>query len=197
MWGIHEPSTSLLTSVIGLTYAGAATADPPKIKGSYAAVGNLACLIAPEGFNANLQAINPAAAYSSTADTEGVYYYDGNGNGTSSGTNVSINPPPTPGFDPDASSNTFASTFTYTVNSDGTFTQTSTDTHGTVLTGPRKGQTFTVDLVQGTGLIGKDARSLTDATTRPHVETITYSNGNAFTRICYRQRVLIKMDDGE
>jgi hypothetical protein len=185
-------------AAIGLTCAGAATADhPPRIKGNYAVVGNLACLISPGGFNPTLQAINPASSYSSTSDIEGVSYYDGNGNGTSSGTNMTITPPPTLGFIPDASSSTFAGTFTYTVNTDGTFTTTSTDTHGTILTGPRAGQTFTVDLIQGTGLIGKDARSLTLATTTPNVETITYSNGNAFTRICYRQRVLIKMDDGE
>jgi len=184
-------------AAIGLTYAGAATADPPKIKGNYAAVGNLACLVAPGGFNASLVANNPAAAYLSTSNTEGIYYYDGNGHGTSSGTNVTVTPPPTPGFNPDASSSTFASTFTYTVNSDGTFTQTSTDTHGTILTGTRAGQTFTIDFVQGTGLIGRGAHSLTDATTTPYVETITYSNGNAFTRICYRQRSLTKIDDGE
>ena len=184
-------------AAIGLTYAGAASADPPRIKGNYAVVGNLACLISPGGFTANLVAINPGFAYSSTSDIEGVSYYDGNGHGTSSGTNVTINPPPTPGFNPEVGSDTFAGTFTYTVNSDGTFTQTSTDTHGTILTGTRSGHTFTIDLSQGTGLIGKDARSLTLATTAPYMETITYSNGNAFTRICYRQRALIKMDDGE
>jgi hypothetical protein len=184
-------------AAIGLTYAGAAAADPPGIKGNYAVVGNLACLISPGGFNGKLQANNMDSSYSSTSNIEGVSYYDGKGHGTTSGTNVTITPPPTPGFIPDASSSTFAATFTYTVNSDGTFTQTSTDTHGRVLTGPRAGQTFTVDISQGTGLIGRDARSLTLATTTPYVETITYSNADTFKRICYRQRVLIKMDDGE
>jgi len=186
-------------AAIGLTYAGAATADDqyPKIKGNYAGVGNTFCLVAPGGFNASLVAINPAAAYSTTSNTEGIWYYDGNGHGTSSGTNVFVDPPPTPGFNPGAGSNTFASTFTYTVNSDGTFTQTSTDTHGTFLTGTRAGQTFTIDFIQGTGLIGRDAHSLTDATTTPYVETQTFSNGNVHTRICYRQRVMVKIDDGQ
>jgi hypothetical protein len=45
-----------------------------------------------------------------------------------------------------------------------------------------------------TGLISKDGNTLTLASVVPAVETVTFSNGDVWPRICHRSRVLIKID---
>jgi len=209
--------------VIGLAYAVVAAAGPPPfppptIHGTYAVVGSLACLNAPgfspgsstnptpgvplpnSGFNANFDPIYPDSSFANIADIEGVFTFDGHGNGTRSGTNVSMTPRPTPGpagnypaFGPSMSSNTFTGSFTYVVNSDGTFTFVTSDTTGTFLTGGRTGQTFSVNVIEGTGMIGEGGLTLTLATITPTVETIVFSNGDAWPRVCHRQRTLTKI----
>ena len=67
----------------------------------------------------------------------------------------------------------------------------------TFLTGGRAGQTATIDKVSLIGLIGAGAKVLTAATVAPIVETVTYSNGDAWPRICHRSRVLVKMLSGD
>src|SRR2546428_519995 len=64
---------------------------------------------------------------------------------------------------------------------------------GTFLTGPRTGQTFTIDNPPLTGLIGKDKKMLTLASVEPTIEIQTHSNGDVWPRICHRSRVLIKL----
>jgi hypothetical protein len=67
---------------------------------------------------------------------------------------------------------------------------------GTVLSGPRKGQTFTIEgLPPATGVISANGRTLTTSILTPAVETITYSNGQVFNRICARSRVYTKLDN--
>jgi hypothetical protein len=81
------------------------------------------------------------------------------------------------------------------VNSDDTFTVTlAAPQTGTFLTGPRTGQTFSVNTIPLTGLISKDGNTLTLASVVPTVEIISYSDGDIWPRICHRSRVLIKMD---
>jgi hypothetical protein len=108
---------------------------------------------------------------------------------------MAITVPPTIGFLPAGSSSEDGGSFTYTV-ADDTFTaETVTDT-GTVLTGPRAGQTFKVEGGKTvTGLISANRHTLTHATLIPGVETITYSNGDVEHRICHRSRVYIKLDN--
>jgi hypothetical protein len=66
----------------------------------------------------------------------------------------------------------------------------------TVLSGPRKGQTFTIEgIPPATGLISVHGRTLTTSILTPGVETITYSNGDNIHRICERSRVYIKLDN--
>jgi hypothetical protein len=99
-----------------------ASADSPRLKGSYAFTGTAACLVAPggvpgtaplnnptpgvalpnSGFKPNLQPNDSGPGLSSNAYThsfsvEGVRTFDGNGNGTVSGTVVGITGRPTPG----------------------------------------------------------------------------------------------------
>jgi hypothetical protein len=45
-----------------------------------------------------------------------------------------------------------------------------------------------------TGPISADGRTLVTSVLTPEVEIITYSNGDGERRICWRSRVLIKLD---
>jgi hypothetical protein len=46
-----------------------------------------------------------------------------------------------------------------------------------------------------TGLISADGRNLTSSILTAALETLTYSNGDVEHRICYLQRVYIKLDN--
>jgi hypothetical protein len=206
-------------SAIGFVSAGAADAASPKqLKGEYAFSGSFSCLFAPgsdpgpgnptpgtplpnSGFNAKLQPLVNATAVSISGVSEGIVVFNSDGTGTLKGTNVSITERPTPGptgypsFPASASSNAHSAPFTYVINSDDTFdVQLSGPSTGTFLTGPRAGQTFSVDAAPRTGLISKDGNTLTMASVVPTVETIAYSNGDVWPRICVRSSVLVKMD---
>ena len=161
------------------------------------------------GFDGNLRPnpISPPAPtgtftdFTSSDDVEGIAIFNGDGTGTVTGTSVSIAHRPTPGpigypnFARGASSSTFQASFTYTVNSDDTFDrQLAGPLTGTVLTGGRAGQTFSINTIPLTGLISKDGKTLTIASIVPTVETVTYSTSEIWPRICHRSRVLIKMD---
>ena len=205
--------------VIGLAYTGSAdAASPKKLKGAYAFTGSASCLFAPgsdpgpgnptpgvalpnSGFNANLQPLVNATAFSSSFSVEGIRIFNANGTGTVTGTSLNTTERPTPGptgypnFPSGASSSTFSASFTYTVNSDDTFdVQLAGPLTGTFLTGPRTGQTFSIDTILLTGLISKDGNTLTLASVVPTVETITFSNGEVWPRICHRSRIHVKMD---
>jgi hypothetical protein len=207
-------------SLLGLMYAGSALADTPQLKGDYAFTGSATCLFAPgssttpsnptpgvalsnSGFDPQLRPID-GHVFSSSSDVEGIHAFNGDGTGSVRGTSVFVTVPPTPGptyphFVPDAGSVSFSFSFTYTVNNDGTFsTQMVPGTYlETFLTGGRAGQTASVDqLANATGLIGKDAKTLTLSIIQPQVEVVSYSNGDVWPRICHRSRVLAKIGDG-
>jgi hypothetical protein len=153
------------------------------------------------GFNASLQPLVGGTAFSSSFSVEGVTVFNGDGTGTFQGTSVNTTERPTPGptgyptFGPSASSNTFEGSFTYVVNPDDTFeTKMVGPLTGKFLTGPRTGQTTSVDRPPMLGLINKNGDTLTVAHVVPEVETVIFSNGDVWPRICHRSRVLIKMD---
>jgi hypothetical protein len=204
---------------IGFAYGGGAdAASPKKLKGEYAFTGSGSCLIAPgsdpgpgnptpgvalpnSGFNAKLQPLVHATAFSTSDSVEGVRIFNADGTGTVKGTTISMSERPTPGptgypsFPTAATSNTFSASFTYKVNSDDTFeVALAGPLTGTILTGPRTGQTFTIDTIPLMGLINKNGDTLTVASVVPTVETVTFSNGDVWPRICHRSRVLTKMD---
>ena len=65
-----------------------------------------------------------------------------------------------------------------------------------VLTGPRAGQTATIDAIPPViGMISQDGKTLIAAHVTPAVETHTYSNGDVDPMICHRSRVFIKLND--
>lgn len=215
---------ALITSIsavcaVGLvSWGGSEAASPKKLKGEYAFTGTASCLFAPgsdpgpgnptpgkalpnAGFNANQQPLVNATAFVTSFSVEGVTVFNGDGTGTFKGTSVSITERPTPGptgypsFPASASSNTFEASFSYVINADDTFdTQLVGLLTGTFLSGPRTGQTTSVDRPPMTGLISKDGNTLTLASVVPAVETVTFSNGDVWPRICHRSRVLIKID---
>jgi hypothetical protein len=165
---------------------------------NYPFTGTTACLVSPGGFNpATLQALNSQFAFSTSSSTLGIQTFHGDGTGTVTATDVSITVPPTPGFVPSAASDTASYSFTYTIKSNGGFTVDLVPGSfgGNVTTGPRAGQTFTVNLPQLAGFVGVPSinpATLILASLQPTVETITYSNGDTFPRICHRSRVLIQ-----
>lgn len=65
--------------------------------------------------------------------------------------------------------------------------------HGHFLTGPRAGQTYTIDQITVEGLISNDNKSLVIASVEPLVETQQFSTSEVRYRICHRSRSLIWM----
>ena len=157
------------------------------------------------GFNSRLQpndAGPTSGAFSHSFSVEGTRTFNGDGTGTVTGTTVNITVRPTPGpngfphFPPSASSANFNFSFTYTVNADRTWTATMVPGSyaETFLTGPRTGQTATVDAIPPvSGMISEDGKTLIAAHLTPVVETHTFSNGDVEPQICHRSRVFIRL----
>jgi hypothetical protein len=221
------------SAVLTLTWAAAATADAPMLKGSYGFTGTAACLEAPghvgdpngpplpnptpgvalanSGFQPNLRPNDAVPgsftdAFTNSYAVEGIRMFNGDGTGTVKGTSVGITVRPTPGpggfphFPPAAGSSDFSFSFTYTVSEDGTWTSAMVPGSYTenVLTGPRAGETATIDAIPPvTGMISRDGKTLIAAHLAPVVETHSYSNGDVEPQICHRSRVFIKLDGGD
>lgn len=215
-------------SIIAATWVAPATADSPNLKGAYGFTGTAVCLVAPggatnptpfvalpnSGFNSKLQPNDSviagviSTAFTVSFSVEGIRTFNGDGTGTVNGTSVAIVGRPTPGpdgyphFAPHAESDKFSFSFTYTVNGDGSWTATMVPGSytETVLTGPRTGQTATVDAIPPiTGLISGDGKTLIAAhitATTATVETKTFSNGDIEPAICHRSRVFINLPNG-
>jgi hypothetical protein len=158
------------------------------------------------GFNSSLQAKDVAGAFSRSFSVEGIRTFNGNGTGTVKGTAVGISVRPTPGpngfphFPPSAGSADFSFSFTYTVDGNGGWTATMVPGSytETFITGPRAGQTGTVDAIPPvTGMISQDGKTLIAAHVAPAVETRTFSNGDVDPEICHRSRVFIKLQNGD
>ena len=185
----------------------------PQLKGQYGFTGAAHCIHSPIGFTALGEALcgdtgqpisfqpNPSnprnscpGVFTLTNSVEGVRTFNGNGTGTGEGRNVSLNVPPNTGF-LGASADEFSFSFTYTVDGEGGFTATTVPgsfiSH--ILTGPRAGQTLTVDQIKLEGLISNDKKTLVIASTEPLVEKQQFSNGDVRYRICHRSRTLIWM----
>jgi hypothetical protein len=208
---------TLICSVLLIAFmcAGTAIADSPELKGEYVQAGTTGCLNAPgsnpttSGFDSNLVPYDVEHAFSVSFNVQGIWTFHGDGTGTIMdhhgpswtimATTVSIgHPPQFPSFKPGASSNKYSASFAYTVQNDGTFTAQISGLSGTFLTGGRTGQTFTVDAIGVTGLIGANAKTLTFGSVQPAVETMRFSNGDVFPRICHRAHVLVKLSgDGD
>jgi hypothetical protein len=128
---------------------------------------------------------------------EGVRTFNGDGTGTVTANSMTIT---IPAATPSAGASSFTSSFKYTTGDDtwaiaggGTLT-------GTVTSGSRAGQTFTItNTPPATGRISKNKSVLTYDVIKPTVELITYFAGSVpvatYHRICNRSAVLMKLDD--
>ncbi len=181
-----------------LLWAGAADAGPNQLlHGAYAFTGEASCIVSLTGFNNDGTPKDGRFVESFTV--QGVWTFNGDGTGSRTGRSVGIthpdhDSPSTFAIGGSADSSDFQASFTYNVAPDGTFTTLlSAPLTGTVLTGPRALQTFTIDQIALAGLMSQDHRSLTIATEDPSVETVTYSNGDVRYRICHRSRALFQL----
>jgi len=188
---------ALSVSLVAVTWAQTATAVSPRLKGSYGFTGTAACLstAAPgPGFNPNFTPTDGSFGQSFTS--EGIRTFNGDGTGTVRGSSMGIT---IPANVHSAGSDDFSFSFTYTVNDDGSWTSDVIGVEsGTIKTGPRAGQTFTIsNSPTSLGMISQNGSTLTLATLDPTVEIVTFSNGDVHKRICHRSRVLIKLPDGD
>jgi hypothetical protein len=158
--------------------------------GTYRGAGELACLVAPAGFNSVFQPNVPTESWSASNSHQSVFVFNGDGTGTLRSEETGITPPPTPGFVPSASSSESKGSFTYSTGFDGKISIFVKSVTGKVLTGPRKGQTFTTGGYALKGFSNETGNTVALSTTAPAVETITYSNGQSFPRICHRSTAL-------
>jgi hypothetical protein len=158
------------------------------------------------GFNARLQPNDPPSSFSHSFAVEGIRTFNGDGTGTVKGTALGVTVRPTPGpdgfphFPPSAGSADFSFSFTYTVDGAGGWTATMVPGSyaETQTTGPRAGQTSTVDAIPPvSGMISQDGKTLIAAHLAPAVETHTYSNGDVDPQICHRSRVFIALPRGD
>jgi hypothetical protein len=170
------------------------------LKGDYAFAGEAVCLISINGFNPDLTPVGPPAPFPQilSFSVQGVRTFNGDGTGTVTARVMSISHPfalptsPTPVFNRGAAASVdIESDFTYTVSPDLKVSITTPVINGTVLTGPRAGQTQTItNLPEFTGYISEDLQSLTLAHEVPGIEIHTFSNGDSSQRICHRARIL-------
>jgi hypothetical protein len=185
----------LSVSFVAMACAQAATTLPLRLKGSYGFTGTASCLstAAPgPGFNPNLTPTDGSFGQSFTS--EGIRTFNGDGTGTVSGSSMGITIPANVNS---AGSDDFGFSFTYTVNGDGSWTSDVIGVEtGTIKTGPRAGQTFTIsNSPTSVGIISHNGSTLTLATLNPTVEIVTFSNGDVHKRICHRSRVFIRLGD--
>jgi hypothetical protein len=197
MGGVVKTFT-LALAVSSLFAAGAAIAASPKLKGTYAEVGETGCLTSttvaggvpvpgPSGFNPVTLTANGGSSLFMLS-FHAIRTFDGEGAGTYQGRTASINFLPSIGGATDITGR-----FTYAVAPDGTIS-TDEETDGTVLAGTRAGQTTTNSFAL-TGRASHNRDSLILATDIPQIETVTFSNGDVQQRICHRSRTLIRTGD--
>ncbi len=163
------------------------------LHGDYAFTGAASCLVAIDGFTSDLRPATDSRFVISFS-VQGVRTFNGDGTGTLSGRSVAITDSDRPTILGAADSSDFQASFTYVVTSPRAFTTAlNGPLTGTVLTGPRATQTFTIDQIPLNGMISEDKKSLTLATNEPTVETQMFSNGDVHPRICHRSRALFRL----
>jgi hypothetical protein len=204
--GRSQMQRVLMLSISGavMTWAASAVADSPKLKGDYGFTRNEQCIVSSSPFTDDHQAMVPNNARQGFV-SEGVRTFNGDGTGTVSFKSLNIIVPGSlQGAD---TSETTDQKFTYVVNGAGTWsTPGGGSSHGTVHTGPRAGQTFTIShIAPAVGHISKNAQTLTLSTVTPpttaNSEIIDYFDPTTspptpkgtLYRICNRSSVLISL----
>jgi hypothetical protein len=175
----------VIAPLIMAAMALAAEPIPHGIRGQYAFTGGGTVLIAGLGFETNLRAKGPPAAYVfQTFDTDGVYTFERDGTGSYKGLNHMFTlpftvpnpnaPPPTITVPSSAGSANITFLFHYTVTDDGKITVTADP--GTYAAewkyGPSAGKTYHFDGLVRTGLIMPDGKTITLTSGAPNVMSV-------------------------
>ncbi len=212
MGGITMLRLSLGMAASVLICTSAVAGGGSKLKGQYGFSGAAHCIHSSVGFNAAHEAlcgdtqqpisVQPNApnlrntcpgVFASTSSVEGVRTFYGNGFGKVQGNNVSLTVPPNT-VSLGASSDEFSFYFTYSVDEDDFSTKSVPGTfQGQITSGPRAGQTYTIDRINVEGSISGNKDSLVIASVEPTVERQQFSNGDVRYRICHRSRSLIRL----
>jgi hypothetical protein len=176
--------------------AAAASTGNALLTGEYMSTGTTNCLTAKAGgFDSSLHPVVPARTYISSNTGENLWVFNGAGSVSVTGTNVSAAvaaAAPSNPFDPSASGDNHAGTRKYVVGAGHIVTVTATNAKGKFFAGPRTGQTFVINKYVLFGHVSSDGSRITLATPSPAVETITFSNGDSFERVCHRSAVVLK-----
>jgi hypothetical protein len=186
-----------------MTWAASAVAGSPNLKGDYGFTRNEQCIVSSSPFTDDHQAMVSNNARQGFVAEE-VLTFNGDGTGTVNFKSLAIIVPGIEGADTNEITD---QKFTYVVN--GWSTPGGGSSHGTLHTGPRAGQTFTVThIAPAVGHISKNAQTLTLSTVTPpttaNSEIIDYFDpttspptpkGTVY-RICNRSSVFISLGHG-
>jgi hypothetical protein len=185
---LSSPLPPVALAVLLAAVAGPAAAQ---ITGTFVDIVKADCIDAVGGFNSVFEPL-AAPVFSSVSTTAGFRTLNANGTGTFTGRGTGNSVPIPPGTFSSTTSAaaafTLTDSFNYTVSSEGiiTFTLQPGTYLQTYTTGPRAGQTATLDVLTTLGFLTPDGKTLVRATGTTYVETKTYSNGDVVTSVCNR-----------
>jgi hypothetical protein len=186
----------LAVAVVALT-AGKANAQFTDITGWYGFTSTQSCLVTAFGFNSAGEPMGPSWVNSGTS--KGTYHFLANGTGTQTIQSITIVAPGPAIPTPSAGVSTRTGPFHYIMGADGESFRLpgGGSFSGTLTTGPRAGETFTItNAPELTGWIGDGAKELTLTGTGATVEKETFSGPvTPLTqfRICETSEILIRL----
>jgi hypothetical protein len=162
-----------------------------QIRGTFLVTTKTNCIDTENGFNSSFEPNSgPVYATASSSATSDVFQPNGKGTVTGSGTDTAIPVPPGSftAQDSHASAWDVKYSFTYSMNSSGViaFTLVPGSYLQTFLTGPRAGQTATLDVLTYDGFLSRHSDTLLTAIDTTYVRIKTYSNGDVRQEVCNR-----------
>jgi hypothetical protein len=189
---VHQGSMQrvlvLSVSVAVITWAasGCGVAQPIQLNGTFQLSGSSTCINGEPDLPFKLKNVCALESFA----VQGVATFNSDGTGTESGWSMGVefNPSSSLGL---ARTLSFIFSFTYFVGADLVLdVEPSSPVTGTVAYGPPGPMDFTITEFPGVfGFVSQNRNTLTAATQKPQMETITYSNGDTVKRICSRSRV--------
>ena len=162
-----------------------------RLRGDYFFSRTRTCVQNVDGFGTNFELLGAGNSFTDAA--RGVRRYNGGGTGSIvDGHLLFVDHTATfTGAFP-VTENTFTCNLTYAVSPDGSFTENASCS-GTILSGPRAGQTFSTTGIGMRGQITGGGRTLLLDDTNGNVETITFSGPpSTLQRVCNRSGTAVK-----
>jgi hypothetical protein len=210
----HVLLSALALAAVAGHPAPAHAVNPNQLVGNCAVHATASCLGDPVGFNGKLQALNPSESYISRYTTSGVVTFNpptsNSPTGLITGTETrdetvrTDTVPASPLYTsllPNMALGTFSDTgvATYQIEQGSdTITVTFQNEVGSIVEGPRAGETSTIDSFETTGYVSADGKTIVLTSPDNTVEHITYSGGGltapqTFARLCHRSTMLVKI----